>query len=81
MEKENQELLDQFATAALSALIAKSPFFDSNDGEHGKKITPNDLSQFKKDLTATAYEYGEWMMIAREDAKKWLKENDKFFNK
>lgn len=71
----SQKLLDQFAMSALNALITKSPFFDVK-GEYGNKITPEELQEIKKGLTATAYEYAEWMLIAREESKKWLKESE-----
>jgi hypothetical protein len=74
-EKEKQELLDKFAMSALTALIAKMPFYDTK-GEYGKQIDESELQVIKKDLTATAYEYAMYMMIAREDSKKWLKENE-----
>lgn len=70
-----QNLLDQFAMSALTALIAKMPFYDST-AEHGKAIGRDELQAIKRELTATAYEYAEWMMIARSDSKKWLKENE-----
>jgi hypothetical protein len=75
MSNKKQDLLDQFAMSALTALIAKMPFFDSKS-EHGKAIDEDELQNIKKNLTATAYEYAGWMMIAREDNKKWLKENE-----
>ncbi|MCB0796809.1 MAG: hypothetical protein KDB85_04225 [Chitinophagales bacterium] len=77
MTKTKQELLDQFATAALTALISKMPLYDSN-GKYGEPIDDQELQTIKKDMTATAYEYAGWMMIAREDSKKWLKENEEF---
>jgi len=73
--KNKQDLLDQFAMSALNGLISKMPFFDSNN-EFGKAINEGDLQRIKKDITATAYEYAGWMMIVRENSKKWLKENE-----
>lgn len=75
MKNEKQDLLDQFAMSALTALIAKMPFYDSK-AEHGKAIDEDELQTIKKNLAATVYEYAGWMMIAREDSKKWLKENE-----
>jgi hypothetical protein len=75
MSNKKQDLLDQFAMSALTALIAKMPFYDSK-AEHGTGIDEDELQNIKKNLTATAYEYAGWMMIAREDNKKWLKENE-----
>lgn len=71
--KNKQEILDQFASAALTALIAKMPFYDSN-GEYGKEINIDELQAIKKQLTRVAYEYAGWMMGAREEFKKWLKD-------
>lgn len=59
---------------ALTALIAKMPFYDSN-AEHGKAIDEDELQSIKKRLAETAYEYAGWMIIARENSKTWLKEN------
>lgn len=73
--KDKQEILDQFATAALTALIAKMPFYDSN-GEYGQEIDIDKLQGIKKQLTRVAYEYAGWMMGAREEFKEWLKENE-----
>lgn len=72
---KKQDLLDSFAMSALTALIAKMPFYDSS-GEHGESIDKHALQTIKKNITATAYEYAGWMMIAREDSKKWLRENE-----
>ena len=73
--KDKQEILDQFATAALTALIAKMPFYDSN-AEHGQGIDIDKLQGIKKQLTRVAYEYAGWMMIARQENKEWLKKNE-----
>ena len=75
MSNKKQELLDKFASTALNALISKMPFYDSK-AEHGMAIDANELQNIKKNLTATAYEYAGWMMIAREDNKQWLKANE-----
>jgi hypothetical protein len=74
--KKSQELIDKFATAALSALINKMPFYDEK-GEFGIKIGKEELQEIKKELTATAYGYADWMLIARENNKQWLEENQK----
>lgn len=75
MENKKQDLLDKFAMSALTALISKMPFYDSK-AEHGKAIGEDELQMIKKNLTATAYEYASWMLIAREDNKQWLKANE-----
>lgn len=76
MEKDI-ELLDKFAGQALQALISKSPFFDVK-GELGEKININELADFKRELTKTAFVYAEWMIIAREGAIEWLKNMPKY---
>jgi len=75
MSNKKQDLLDQFAMSALTALIAKMPFYDSK-AEHGKSINEDELQTIKKELTESAYGYAVWMMIAREEYKKWLKQNE-----
>lgn len=75
MENKKQDLLDKFAMSALTALISKMPFYDSEE-EYGISIDEDELQTIKKKLTATAYEYAGWMMIAREDIKKWLSKNE-----
>ncbi|MDR4892253.1 MULTISPECIES: hypothetical protein [unclassified Chryseobacterium] len=75
--EEDIKLLDQFAGHALQALIAKSPFFDVK-GELGDKIEVNDLANFKRELTKTAFVYAEWMLIARGEAIEWIKNSPKF---
>lgn len=75
VSKDKQEILDQFATAALTALISKMPFYDSN-GEHGQEIDIDKLQGIKTRLAEVAYEYAGWMMISREGSKIWLKANE-----
>jgi len=72
---EHQNLLDQFAGQALNALIVKSPFIDLK-GELGKEVSEEGMREFKRNLTESAYEYAEYMLIAREKAKLWLAENN-----
>lgn len=74
LNENYQELLDSFAMSALNALIAKMPFYDSKS-EFGKSISADDLREIKKDLSATAYEYAQYMLIERENTKTWLKKN------
>lgn len=71
---KQQELLDQFAMQALNALIAKLPLYD-NEGEFGIPIADDKMQEIKKGIAETAYGYAGWMMIARENSKKWLKVN------
>lgn len=70
----NSELLDKFALTAMQALIAKMPLLD-RDGDVGEKIEPEKLRQVKQGICETAYEYASYMLIEREKANKWLKEN------
>ena len=72
-KQDKLDMLDMFATAALQALISKMPLYDIK-GEYGKEITEKEIQIIKRTITLTAYEYAEWMMIAREDGKKWLKQ-------
>ena len=60
-EFNGMSLRDWFAGHALSAMIAKSPFFD-RDGEFGK---PVDMIQFKADMAESAYCYADAMLAAR----------------
>lgn len=75
MEYTKQELLDKFAAAALTALIAKMPIFDRK-GEFGVSLPIEEMQDIKKDLASSAYEYACWMMIAREASKEWLEINN-----
>lgn len=72
------ELLDNAANAALTALISKMPFYDTK-GEYGTKIDSEEITIIKRDLAKTAYEYASYMMLAREDSKVWLHENQQKF--
>ena len=72
--EKHEELLDQFAGIALSALIAKSPFFDAQ-GVHGKQVDQDELSTVKRGIADTAYEYASYMLIAREESLIWLQKN------
>ena len=74
MNKTKQDKLDMFAAAALQALISKMPLYDVK-GKYGKEVTEEEIQMIKETITLTAYEYAEWMMTAREDGKKWLKQN------
>ncbi len=47
MTKTKQELLDQFATAALTALISKMPLYDSN-GKYGEPIDDQEQEVAKR---------------------------------
>ncbi len=76
--EEAQILLDQFAASALNALITKMPFLDK-EGKIGEKVGEDELLQIKKNLAKSAYEYASWMLIAREEQKEWLKENEAAF--
>lgn len=69
-------LLDEFACNAMQALINKSPFFDK-EGEFGTKIDQEKLNEIKKGIAESAYEYGSYMLIARELSQKWISENFK----
>jgi hypothetical protein len=71
----NENLLDQFASSALTALINKMPFYDEK-GEYGKQLSADELRIIKKELTATAYEYASYMLIARQKSIEWLRENE-----
>lgn len=79
MSKENmneeKELMDQFAMSALATLIAKMPFYDVK-GEIGVKISQEELSEIKKGIAETAYEYASHMIISRKKSHKWLEENN-----
>jgi len=70
------ELLDHFAGLALNALISKMPFYDTK-GEHGLPINEDELQYIKKNITATAYEYASWMLIAQEKSYEWIDVNYK----
>lgn len=59
---EGLTLRDWFAGQALSAMISKSPFFDTK-GENGKKMT--DILQFRADIAASAYQYADAMLAER----------------
>ena len=75
---KEQELLDQFAGIALQGLISKMPLLDIT-GEVGQKIDQENITEVKKGIAATAYEYAQWMLIARHNTKDWMDENKKAF--
>jgi hypothetical protein len=75
MNTENKELLDQFAMTAMASLIAKLPLYDVK-GEEGIKVSQEELTEIKKGITQTAYEYASYMIIARQRSLKWLEENN-----
>ena len=76
--KKQEELLDQFAGLALEALISKMPFYDSK-GEYGKYVSQDELTEIKKGVTKTAYEYASYMLIARKEQEEWLSKNKDYF--
>lgn len=61
---------DYYAAAALQALIAKSPMIDT-EGEHGLKVTPEELQKIKEELCMAAHSYAAWMVKTREEFKPW----------
>lgn len=70
--KKQQRIFDNYAAAALQALIAKSPIYDMK-GEVGIKVTEEELREIKQGLVRTALEYACWMIKERPDSISYLK--------
>lgn len=69
--KKQQRIFDNYAAAALQALIAKSPIYDMK-GEVGIKVTEEELREIKQGLARTALEYACWMIKERPDSIEYL---------
>ena len=75
MEYSNEKLLDEFAMTAMASLISKLPLMDVK-GEVGEGINQTELTEIKKGIAESAYEYASYMVIARQKSLKWLVENN-----
>lgn len=73
--EESEKLFDQFAGLAMQAMISKRPFYDAQ-GEFGKGLKQDHLTEIKKNIALAAYEYASYMLIARTEKLEWLKENE-----
>lgn len=69
--KSKIEQLDEFAGLAMQAMISKLPMYDTN-GDFGKEIKPEELAVIKEHIALSAYEYAEWMLVARKYAVEWV---------
>lgn len=56
LQDYREQRFDIFAAAALQALIAKLPMLDT-DGEKGKPISEDELSETMKQISRSAYGY------------------------
>lgn len=63
--KTEKQRRDFFAAYALQALIAKSPFFDEL-GEIGKSTTKEELSDIKKSISESSWNYADWMLYTED---------------
>lgn len=72
-------IYDNYAAAALQALIAKSPMFDTS-GAIGEKKSDDEMHNFKKELCRSAHSYATWMMITRGEHADYLKSIDIIVN-
>lgn len=61
-----ENTFDMYASAALQALISKSPFLDK-EGEHGKQLDDTQMHQFKIDISRSALEYASVMCSQRDE--------------
>jgi hypothetical protein len=68
-------IYDNYAAAALQALIAKAPILD-NTGAIGEKKTDDEVQDIKKELAASAHSYAAWMMQTRQEFIDYLKTID-----
>lgn len=68
-----KEIYDQYAASALQALIAKSPFFDT-EGELGTKKPQKELNEISFALCKSAHAYAFMMMETRDSYLSELKE-------
>ena len=62
----NEQIYDQYAAAALQALVAKTPLFDTK-GVLGEKKNDEEMQDIKKELCRTAHAYAAWMMQTRKE--------------
>jgi hypothetical protein len=68
------KIYDNYAAAALQALIAKTPMLDTK-GEIGKTVSAEELNEIKKELCRSAHSYAAWMIQTREEFATHLKQN------
>lgn len=76
--KKQQRIFDNYAAAALQALIAKSPIYDMK-GEVGIKVTEEELREIKQGLARTALEYACWMIKERPDSMEYLRNMNRVY--
>ena len=68
-------IYDNYAAAALQALVSKSPLLD-NKGEIGEKKSEDEMQEMKKEIARTAHAYAAWMMQTRQEYVDYLKTID-----
>jgi hypothetical protein len=68
-------IYDNYAAAALQALVSKSPLLDKK-GEIGEKKSEEEMQEIKKELCRTAHAYAAWMMQTRQEYVDYLKSID-----
>lgn len=66
MTQIEQYAYDNYAAAALQALIAKFPIID-RDGEHSADMKQEDLDALKNDVARSAHGYAFFMMQSRKE--------------
>lgn len=59
-------IYDNYAAAALQALVAKAPFIDSK-GEFGETKPTDEMHELKKEMCRAAHTYAAWMMQTRQE--------------
>ncbi len=60
------DLLDNNATAAMQALIAKLPAFDQ-EGEHGREVSHEEKLEIRREIAKSAYGYAHCMSEERKE--------------
>lgn len=60
-DAEDRRLWAEFAKVAINALIHKAPLLDA-EGEHGPAFDKATLTQFRRDMAVSAFDYADAML-------------------
>lgn len=72
--EEWEAIYDQYAAAALQALISKIPLAD-RDGEFSKEVPQEDVRKLQQDVVNAAHWYATHMICQRQEFIDYLKSN------
>lgn len=74
LSNQEEAAFDQYAAAALGALISKMPTFDKT-GREGLTRTTEEMTAIKSGIADTALEYASFAMKERQKYLQWVSDN------